>query len=91
MNALEDTNQDLKIIVPNVLYNQWKLATNWSSFADHIVMANPAMSFKATQDNSTIQLTQVGNPTPVSLEYLTTGSWTPYTIGDTITLANVGD
>ena len=54
-------------------------------------MANPAMSFKATQDNSTIQLTQVGNPNPVSLEYMTTGSWTPYTIGDTITLANVGD
>ena len=89
--AFTDINEDLKIIVPNVLYNQWKSATNWSSFADHIVMANPAMSFKATQDNSTIKLTQVGNPNPVSLEYLTTGSWTPYTIGDTITLANVGD
>lgn len=49
------------------------------------------MSFKATQANSTVQLTQVGNPTPVSLEYLTTGSWTPYTIGDTITLTDVGD
>ena len=27
----------------------------------------------------------------MSLEYLTAGTWTPYTIGDTITLANVGD
>ena len=86
-----DTNADLKIIVPNELYNQWKTATNWSDYADQIVMANPSMSFKATQDNSTIQLTQVGNPNPVSLEYMTNGSWTPYTIGDTITLANVGD
>lgn len=90
-NALQNTNADLKIIVPNALYNQWKSATNWSTYADHIVMANPSMSFKATQANSTVQLTQVGNPTAVSLEYLTTGSWTPYTIGDTITLANVGD
>ena len=90
-NALQNTNADLKIIVPNTLYSQWKSATNWSTYADHIVMANPSMSFKATQANSTIRLTQVGNPTPVSLEYLTTGSWTPYTIGDTITLANVGD
>ena len=91
MASLEDTNAALKIIVPNVLYNQWKTATNWSSYADQIVMANPAMSFKATQENSTIKLTQVGNPNHVSLEYMTTGSWTPYTIGDTITLANVGD
>ena len=90
-NALGSTNRDLKIIVPNALYNQWKTAPRWSTLADHIVMANPSMSFKATQANSTVQLTQVGNPTPVSLEYLTTGSWTPYTIGDTITLANVGD
>ena len=90
-SAFSNTNADLKIIVPNALYSQWKSATNWSTYADHIVMANPAMSFKATQANSTIQLTQVGNPASVSLEYMTTGSWTPYTIGDTITLANVGD
>lgn len=90
-NAFNNTNTKFQIIVPNALYGQWKTATNWSTYADHIVMAIPAMSFKATQANSTIQLTQVGNPTPVSLEYLTTGSWTPYTIGDTITLANVGD
>ena len=90
-NAFNNTNTKFQIIVPNALYNQWKSATNWSSYANQIVMENPSMSFKATQANSTIQLTQVGNPTPVSLEYLTTGSWTPYTIGDTITLANIGD
>lgn len=90
-NAFYYTNANLKMIVPNALYNQWKSATNWSTYAARIVMKYPSMSFKATQANSTIQLTQVGNPTPVSLEYLAAGSWTPYTIGDTITLANVGD
>ena len=90
-STFNGTNQTFKIVVPNALYTQWKTATNWSTYADQIVMAEPGVIFNATQENSTIQLTQVGNPTPVSLEYMTTGTWTPYTIGDTITLANVGD
>ena len=55
-------------------------------------MVNPAMPFTATVANSTIQLNKVGNPTDVALEYMYDGGeWTPYTIGDVLTLENVGD
>lgn len=50
------------------------------------------LRFTATAANSTVQLTAVGSPDAVSLEYaLDGGTFVAYTIGDTITLANVGD
>lgn len=43
--------------------------------------------------NSTIRLVSVGEPDELSFEYFKAGDsgWTPYTMGDTITLQNVGD
>ena len=35
--AFSSTHADLKIKVPNALYNSWKSATNWSSLASKIV------------------------------------------------------
>lgn len=39
-NALENTNTDLKIIVPDDLYDDWVAATNWSTYASQIVKAS---------------------------------------------------
>lgn len=92
VNAFSGTSDDMKIIVPNALYETWKAATNWSTYASRIVMANPSITFRATQANSTICLNKVGNPDAISLEYLDANrTWTPYTIGTTLTLTNVGD
>ena len=50
------------------------------------------LCFTADEANSTVQLNKRGNPTVVELETSTDWStWTDYTIGDTITLANVWD
>ena len=37
------TNDTFKIVVPNYLYDQWKIATNWSNYANQIVMAEPGV------------------------------------------------
>lgn len=83
----------MEIIVPNSLYYDWIAAPNWSTYADRIKMQYPGLVFKATQANSTITLEQVGGPeVPAHLEYTQgSGGWQTYTVGDTITLANVGD
>lgn len=39
-NALENTNTDLKIIVPDDLYDDWVAATNWSTYESQIVKAS---------------------------------------------------
>lgn len=54
------------------------------------------LCFTAEQTNSTVRLDKSGSPNTVSLETSTDGSnWTDYSwsgsIGDTLTLANVGD
>lgn len=83
----------MEIIVPNNLYYAWIAAPNWSTYANRIKMQYPGLAFKATQANSTITLEQVGDPeVPAHLEYIQGfGGWQPYTVGDTITLAKVGD
>ena len=47
----------------------------------------------AKQANSTIQLTAVGTPDPITLVKSLDGgaTWSAYAVGDTITLANIGD
>ena len=50
------------------------------------------LNFVATEANSTVALTAVGSPSAISLQYSTDGTtWSSYTVGTTITLANVGD
>ena len=50
------------------------------------------LCFTAEQDNSTVQLKKVRNPTVVNLEIsVNLGRWTDYTIWDIITLASIWD
>ena len=39
-NAFSNTNANLQIIVPNSLYDTWIAASNWSTYASHIVKAS---------------------------------------------------
>ena len=49
------------------------------------------LCFTAKQSYSTIQLTKVGSPSDINLQTSTNGSsWTPYNIGDVITVPNEG-
>ena len=51
-----------------------------------------ALCFTAEQPGSTVRIIENGPIPVVNLQTSTDGgSWTPYTIGDTITLANVDD
>lgn len=91
-SAFTNTSTSKHIVVPNELYWDWIEATNWSTLASSIQMEYPSLGFKAVEAGSTIQLNKVGNPTDISLEYMYDGGeWTPYTIGDVLTLENVGD
>ena len=94
-NAFGSTNNYYRIVVPNALYNQWIAATNWSdpSIVTHIEKAIKALTFKAGSANSTISLDAVGTPTSIDIEYSTDGgaTFSPYTVGTTITLSNVND
>jgi hypothetical protein len=50
------------------------------------------LTFTAAADNSSVKLAAVGSPTAISLEYKTRGNgWSPYTIGDVISLPRTGD
>lgn len=49
------------------------------------------LTFTASVANSSVQLTAVGSPSAVTLEYNNGGGWLPYTVGDVISLPNVGD
>ena len=37
INNFEDTNDTYKIVVPDSLYDEWIVATNWASIASHIM------------------------------------------------------
>ena len=53
--------------------------------------SSEALCFTAKQSYSTIQLTKVGSPSDINLQTSTNGSsWTPYNIGDVITVPNAG-
>jgi hypothetical protein len=39
-NAFSIIFTDCKIVVPDALYDEWKAATNWSSYASNIVKAS---------------------------------------------------
>lgn len=54
---------------------------------------DPILTFKAGEANSTVALVKNGSPDGISLEYSTDGgaTWNTYIIGNTITLANIGD
>ena len=50
-----------------------------------------ALCFTAKYDNQTIQLTKLGSPDSINLQTSTNGrSWTPYNVGDIITVPNEG-
>ena len=51
-----------------------------------------ALCFTAKADQSMLRLSKTGNPQDINLQTSTDGNtWTPYNIGDVITLTNVGD
>ena len=53
--------------------------------------ATDALCFTAKYNQSTIQLTKVGNPDSINLQTSTDGkSWTPYNVEDVITIPNAG-
>ena len=39
-NTFQNTNSTFKIVVPDALYDQWIVATNWSARASQIVKAS---------------------------------------------------
>lgn len=39
-STFQNTNSTFKIVVPDALYDQWIAASNWSSYASHIVKAS---------------------------------------------------
>ena len=54
--------------------------------------ASDALCFTAKADQSMLRLSQTGSPDNINLQTSTNGSsWTPYNVGDVITLTNVGD
>ena len=36
-NAFKNIPSDCQMLIPSALYDEWKAATNWSTYADHIV------------------------------------------------------
>ena len=53
--------------------------------------ASDALCFTSIYDNQTIQLTKIGSPDSINLQTSTDGkSWTPYNVGDTITVPKAG-
>ena len=56
------------------------------------VVSCDALCFTAEESGSTVKLSKVKSAPTVNLQTSTDGSsWTPYTIGNNITLANIGD
>ena len=50
-----------------------------------------SLCFTSIYDNQTIQLTKIGSPDNINLQTSTNGSsWTPYNVGDVITVPNAG-
>ena len=39
-NTFSSTPNTMRIIVPDALYESWKVATNWSAYANQIVKAS---------------------------------------------------
>ena len=92
VNNFANTNSTYRILVPHALYDSWIAASVWSneSIKPHIEKAG--LMFKANTPNSTIGIIAVGNAPSISLEYSTDGTtYSAYTVGTTITLANVDD
>lgn len=92
-NAFGSTSSSLRIVVPNDLYEDWATEDVWIDLVDKIVQETPALTFKAGSANSTLMLSAVGSAPSVSLETSNDGgsTWTPYTVGQTLTLLNAGD
>lgn len=99
INCFANTNETYKIYVPTGMEETWANTGNWASpeIQKHIVgyvYEFTGLTFAAKQANSTLALTKTSSSAPtVYLNYsLDNGqTWSAYTVGDTITLANVGD
>lgn len=78
-----------RILVPESSYNDY--ITAWSQWSSIIRVQQIPLNFTAAENNSTVKLKMNGT-LDTSYEYSTDNvTWTPYNIGDTITLTNVGD
>lgn len=78
-----------RILVPESNYNDY--ITAWSQWSSIIDIIQVPLNFTANEPNSTVSLGKSGT-LETSYEYSTDNvTWTPYNIGDTITLVNVGD
>ena len=55
-------------------------------------VSSEALCFTAKAGQSMLRLSKIGSPQDINLQTSTDGkSWTPYNVGDVITLTNVGD
>jgi hypothetical protein len=64
------------------------------NYKPEIDMTKVPLTFTAEEPNATFRLVKGYTSPDVTLETSTTGeegTWTPYTVGDEIILANVGD
>lgn len=90
-HSFTNLNASCKVLVPNRLYKDF-ISSTWTLVDGKIKRAFYQICFTAKQANSTVAIQKVGNAPAISLEYHTTsGHWTPYTIGDVITLSSIGD
>lgn len=78
-----------RILVPESSYNDY--ITAWSQWSSIIRVQQIPLNFTAEDNNSTVKLKMNGT-LDTSYEYSTDNIvWSPYTIGDTVTLTNAGD
>ena len=78
-----------RIFVPESSYNDY--VTAWSQWSSIIKVQQIPLNFTAEDNNSTVRLIMNGT-LDTSYEYSTDNiTWSPYTIGDTVTLTNAGD
>lgn len=78
-----------KILVPEASYNDY--ITAWSQWSSIIRVQQIPLNFTAAENNSSVKLKMNGT-LDTSYEYSRDNiTWSPYTIGDTLTLTNAGD
>ena len=60
-NAFSYTHSNLKIIVPDSLYDEWIAATNWSNYADRIQAIS--LAYTLNSDNASYSVSGIGTVT----------------------------
>lgn len=97
INAFSNCSPYYKVLVPASLYSTWITTGNWANatIQPHIVPEGSVLSlkFKANAAGSTIGIQSIGDAPSLDIVYSTDNgmNWSIYTVGSTLTLANIGD